>query len=388
MKKQNKCSVCGSDLFAEPLLQYKNMPAAAQYLPVEKDKGVDLTVCQCSACGLVQLNNEPVSYYREVIRAAGISDEMQAFRKAQFEGFVKKYGLEGKKIIEIGCGQGEYLSVMQKAGADAYGLEYSAGSVKVCLKKGLKVERGYIEKATDKIKNDPFAAFFILNFLEHLPNINVVLQGISNNLTDDGLGLVEVPNFDMMLKKNLFSEFIGDHLFYFTKDTLKTVLELNGFEVLECSEIWHDYIISAVVRKNPSTRPLNKLGDSLGTGKKLDLNQFYKQQEKLKKELNGYVKDRKVAVWGAGHQALAMISLADIGSKIKYVVDSAPFKQGKFTPATHIPIVAPATLESDPVDAIIVMAASYSDEVVKIIRQKFNKDLQVAILRDFGLEGS
>ncbi len=361
------------------------MPAAAQYLPDEntlkKDKGVDLTVCQCSACGLVQLSNEPVSYYREVIRAASISAEMQTFRRAQFEHFVKKYSLKNRKVVEIGCGRGEYLSIMQEVETDAYGLEYSAKSVQACVKKGLKVTKGFVEKSSDKIENAPFNAFFILNFLEHLPDLNSVLQGISNNLTDDGVGLVEVPNFDMMLKKNLFSEFIGDHLFYFTKETLKTALELNGFEVIEYNEIWHDYIISAVVsKKNSASKPV------LGQAKKLNLDQFYKQQEKLKKELNDYIKDKKVAIWGAGHQALAIMSLADLAGKIKYVVDSAPFKQGKFTPATHIPIVSPDTLESDPVDAIIVMAASYSDEVVKIIRQKYNKDLRVAILRDFGLE--
>jgi hypothetical protein len=75
-----------------------------------------------------------------------------------------------------------------------------------------------------------------------------------------------------------------------------------------------------------------------------------------------------------------------LADKIKYVVDSAPFKQNKYTPATHIPIVSPDTLDSDPVDAVIVMAASYSDEVAKIMRQRFDKNINVAILRDFGLE--
>ena len=60
------------------------MPSAAQYLPdfysLENDKGIEIKVCQCSKCGLVQLNNQPVHYYREVIRASGISNEMKKFR--------------------------------------------------------------------------------------------------------------------------------------------------------------------------------------------------------------------------------------------------------------------------------------------------------------------
>jgi threonine dehydrogenase-like Zn-dependent dehydrogenase len=94
----------------------------------------------------------------------------------------------------------------------------------------------------------------------------------------------------------------------------------------------------------------------------------------------------RVAVWGAGHQALAIIALASLGGRIRYVVDSAPFKQGRFTPATHVRIVAPETLSSDPVDAVIIMAASYSDEVAALIRQEHSKNIRIAILRDFGLE--
>ena len=99
------------------------------------------------------------------------------------------------------------------------------------------------------LENSPFDAFFILNFFEHLPNPNSTLQSLYHNLSDDGIGLIEVPNFDMILRNNLFSEFIGDHLFYFTKETLKATLERNGFEVIECEEIWYKYIISAVVKK-------------------------------------------------------------------------------------------------------------------------------------------
>lgn len=373
----NKCRVCGNKFFKEPLLRYKNMPRAAQFLPdaesLESDKGINLEVCQCSGCGLVQLSNDPVPYYKEVIRASAFSEEMKDFRMKQFNSFIRKFSLKGKKIIEIGCGRGEHLFLMQQFGVEAYGLEYSAESVMQCVKNGLKVSRGFLENSTGKLNYAPFDAFFILNFLEHLPDPNSILGGIYNNLTDGAVGLVEVPNFDMILRNKLFSEFISDHLFYFTKETLNTTLSLNGFEVIKSSEVWHDYIISAVVKKR----------------KRLDLSHFHKYQTKVQQEIEEYIsrfKDKKVAIWGAGHQALAIIALVDLADKIKYVVDSAPFKQSKHTPATHIRIVSPDTLDSDPVDAIIVMAASYSDEVARIIQQKFDRNINIAILRDFGLE--
>ena len=373
----DKCRVCGNVFFEGPLLKYENMPKAAQYLPdaasLHLDKGVDLTVCQCSACGLVQLSNDPVPYFREVIRAAGISKEMTDFRITQFGEFVEKYFLKQKKVIEIGCGRGEYLSILQNFDLDVHGLEFSEKSVNHCNANGLKVKEGFIESGNEKLSDGPFDGFLILNFFEHLPDPSTILKGIHHNLRDDAVGIIEVPNFDMILRKKLFSEFIGDHLFYFTRDTLLSTLNRNGFEVIDCRDVWYDYIISAIVRKRQP----------------LDISTFYRHQEKLKKEIVNYIdqfEDGDVAVWGAGHQAMAVISLINISDRIKYVVDSAAFKQGKFTPASHIPIVSPETLNSNPVDAIIIMAAGYSDEVAGIVRKRYNRDIHVAILRDFGLE--
>jgi 2-polyprenyl-3-methyl-5-hydroxy-6-metoxy-1,4-benzoquinol methylase len=371
------CRVCGAPLIERPLLRYENMPRAAQFLPdaaaLATERGVDLDVRQCAGCGLVQLSNDPVSYHREVVRAAAFSEEMRAFRKKQFESFAREHFLRGKKVLEIGCGRGEYLSIMAESGAEAYGLEDSAESVAHCVKNGLRAGRGYLSAASPNLEHAPFDAFCVLNFLEHMPDPGAVLRAAARNLTQSGVGLVEVPNFDMILRRRLFSEFIPDHLFYFTKDTLEFTLRLNGFEIVACEEIWHDYILSAVVRPR---RPL-------------DLSDFSRSQAELREALRRHISsfgDKKVAIWGAGHQALAVLALTGLSEKIRYVVDSAPFKQGKFTPATHVPIVAPQTLNSDPVDAVIVIAAAYSDEVARDMRKRFSPKIRIAILRDSGLE--
>lgn len=372
-----RCRACAALLYVKPLLLYTNMPGAAQHLPdvaaLATDRGQDLEVCQCSGCGLVQLSNTPVTYYRDVIRAAAVSMEMKEFRIGQFSRFIAEYGLKGKKVLEIGCGKGEFLSLMRECGADAYGIEHEPDSVAVCTDIGLKVRRGFPSSDSAKIPDAPFDAFFMLNFLEHLPDIPDVLSGISANLFEEAVGLIEVPNFDMIVDKGLFSEFIGDHLYYFTRDTLASTLTRNGFQLLECTTVWHDYILSATVRKRTP----------------LDLSGFVQMQEELTRELHQFIErfDRnRVSVWGAGHQALALLALAGLSRSIRYVVDSAPFKQGCFTPVTHIPILAPSALDTDPVDAIIVMAASYSDEVTGIIKGKYGNKIAVAIVRSHGLE--
>ena len=370
------CRICGNSFFTEPLLEYKNMPKSAQFLPdgvsIENDGGITLKIYQCSGCGLIQLSNDPVFYYKDVIRASAFSEEMKQFRIKQFRSFVKKYSLKNKKVIEVGCGRGEYLMIMRQFGVDLYGIEHYEESAAFCQKNNLNVLKGFIEDSYYVINYGPFDAFYILNFFEHLPNPSTVLRGIYNNLADNAVGLIEVPNLNMILRKKLFSEFTIDHLLYFTKESLSMALELNGFELIEINEIWYDYIISAVVKKR----------------NKLDLSSFNDHQMLIKKDIEDYINSfggKKVAIWGAGHQALAVMSLADLKDKIKCVIDSAVFKQGKYTPVTHIPIVSPDVISSETIDAVIVMAAGYSDEVVNNVKQK-NKNIKIAVLRDFGLE--
>ena len=137
--------------------------------------------------------------------------------------------------------------------------------------------------------------------------------------------------------------------------------------------MWYNYIISAVVRKRRVT----------------GLNKLKQHQFKIRDEIREFVNlydNKQVAIYGAGHQSLAVISLAEIGDKVKYVVDDATFKQDKYTPATHVPIVSKESLILDPPSAIIIMAASYSDEVAKKISKDDKITGNVVILRDFGLE--
>lgn len=88
--------------------------------------------------------------------------------------------------------------------------------------------------------------------MEHWPDISGSLHSIQNLLIDGGVGLVEVQNFDFMLKNGMYSEFTSDHIFYFSEKTLRTVLETHGFDVIEINCIWHDYILSAQVKKKPA----------------------------------------------------------------------------------------------------------------------------------------
>jgi len=372
------CRVCGRPFFTEPLFRFVGLPAVAQHFPdrdaLEHDHGTDFNVVQCSACGLVQLTCGPVAYYRDVIRAAAVSPEMAEHRRRQFADFVGTHGLHGRPVIEIGCGSGEYLCWLKEAGAEAHGLEHNEAAIDACRRQGLHVQQGFVDGKGTRIPGGPFDGFLMLSCLEHLPDVNGTLAGIRANLVPSAVGLVEVPNFDLILAERTVSEFMTDHLLYFTRETLETTLRTNGFEVLDCQATWHDYILTATVR-NRSPLPVATFAAVTATVRQ-DIDAFV-----------GRFPPRSVVVWGAGHHALAALTIHGLGDRVAYVVDSAAFKQNRFTPATHVPIRSPADLKADPgIRAVIVMGASYSDEIRRTLRNDYSPALAVAILRPAHLE--
>ena len=372
------CKCCHKTVDRQPLFRLKDMPRSAQGFPdrnhLKEDEGDELALYQCPYCGLVQLFCTPVSYYREVIRATGVSEEMKKFRKKQFQSFAEEYRLFDKKIVEFGCGNGDFLEIWKEINLpNVTGLEYGEKAVSACRNKGLNVIKGYPDSDKMLIEGGPFDAFYIMNFLEHAPNPSSFLTVIAGNLRENGVGIVEVPNSDMIIREGLYSELISDHLMYFTAETLRNLLSINGFEVIKCQVIWYDYIISAVVRKRS---PLQGKG-------------FQENYDEMNRMVSDYLKRKaetgKTAVWGAGHQAIANMAILEIRDYISYVIDSAPFKQNKYTPVSHIPIVSPDILDGGEIKTVLIMAGSYSDEISSIIRKKY-KNVQAAILRQQTIE--
>ena len=182
------CRVCKSQCYIDNLLSYSNMPCSAQGFlkleDLESDSGSDIFITQCSSCGLVQLDNVPVAYYKEVIRASAFSDEMRGFRSEQFKLWVKKYSLVNKKILEVGCGNGEYLEILSQLNVKASGIEYSKSSVEYCQQKKLNVFQGFLGDKKLTLHENSYEGFICLSFMEHWPNPNDVLNSLRNSLNE------------------------------------------------------------------------------------------------------------------------------------------------------------------------------------------------------------
>ena len=219
-----------------------------------------------------------------------------------------------------------------------------------------------------------YDAFLSFNFLEHQPDPGTMLQAIYRNLEDDAVGLITVPSFEYIMDHSSYYELIRDHIAYYTFETLTPLLERNGFLVEECEVINRD-TLSVIVRKRPQ----------------MDTDNLLECYVNLRREMEGYMKyleawNKKVAIWGASHQGFTLAATTKLGEKARYIIDSAPFKHGKFAPSSHLPIVPPDYFMDNPVDAIVITAPGYTDEIAASIRDKFGKNVEIRAMRSNHLE--
>ena len=352
---KNYCRLCGATELSL-CLTLQNAPGSVQKLltadQTQRDVAATLFIYQCDECGLVQLGDAPeMDFYDEYLMTASHSPQMRDFQREQAYGFVSEFNLVGKRIIEIGCGDGNYLQYLAEAGAIVCGIEPAQPSRQIAQARGLNVLAGYVDRRRI-IPGAPYDAFVTRQVLEHVPDPNDFLQGIRQALSSTGVGLVEVPSLEKALEDGRFYDFYHEHCSYFSVRTLRHALERNGFEVLEVSRGMNGEYLVALVRKAPAH----------------DFATLQADVELVADDLRAFIdayqlQGKRVAVWGAGGKGITVLAVAQIG-RVAYVVDSDPHKRGRFTPVRHLPIYAPGRLLSDPVDAVIVIAPTYRDEIL------------------------
>ena len=355
------CRLCAHTELATPIV-LSNSPRNIQRLftteTIMQDRSVELSVLQCKKCGFVQL--DPLledEYYEDYLMGAPHSAQMQAYQQRQAHDFVHDFDLKGKKIKEIGSGDGCYLGHLQAAGCQATGIEPSGKSRAIAIAAGHKVEDGYVT-ADRRLEDAPLDAFVTRQVLEHVPDIHGFLTGIRRNLKPNAVGLVEVPSLEKALADRRFYDFFPDHVNYFSARTLRLALELNGFEVLEVRQDMYDEYIVAYVRRfeHPSLLDIASTVHSLGN----DLRTYIDECRAL---------GRKVAMWGAGGKGLSLMASAGI-SDVDLLVDSDPVKQGLFAPITHLRVEPPEALTQQDIYTVIVTAMAYKNEILQSLREE------------------
>ncbi len=400
-----RCIICGAGL-PEPLFSADNMPAGAQVMPSPEeiaagnDRGISLSLCRCPVCGLTQFDCEPVSYYKKVIRAVGLSRTMQQLRRDDYRHLIEAYGMGGRKWIECGCGNGDFLQVLREFPVDIYATEADAGNVAAArLQLGTPLPKAedtgdpaadlrtpgaakapvppehimefFPDRADMDIPGAPFDVFLSFNFLEHQPDPVSMLRCLHRNLADGGIGLITVPSFEYILQEGRYYELVRDHIANYDLPALVYLCEYCGFEVLEKGYIGIGDTLRVVVRKSQDTSSIHELDNVQRDYFILDRN-YIRMKTLIRNHLERLrAEGRSIAMWGASHQGFTIAATTALKDEVRYIIDSAGFKQGRFSPASHLPIVSPDYYLTHPVDVILIAAPGYIREIEAAIRSRY-----------------
>ncbi len=283
------CCLCGKSTFDKVLASYSVDSASHQSFD-EEEGGVRerFNLVRCRNCGLQQVNPRPVKkhigrYYSEDYYAhtslkskkAGredsflnkwidFKDEMRILIRRRFYNYPHNYeenendvGFYRKmflwffyltyrsrldiipftgngRLLDIGCGNGRYLSTMKKLGWQVSGVEKNPKASKYAREElHLGVNTG--DLLDYKYKDKSFDAVTMWHSLEHLYEPLQTLKEIGRILNNDGLLVVAVPNIDSLVAKAFKVYWYGlqlpIHLIAFTPDSITKMLNSAGFDV-------------------------------------------------------------------------------------------------------------------------------------------------------------
>ncbi|MDH1601163.1 MULTISPECIES: bifunctional 2-polyprenyl-6-hydroxyphenol methylase/3-demethylubiquinol 3-O-methyltransferase UbiG [unclassified Empedobacter] len=144
---------------------------------------------------------------------------------------INKVG-NGKKILDYGCGVGDFLEHLQKNGYDVLGMEPNDSARKIAQSKigNEKVTSTELEHNDQK-----FDIITLWHVLEHIPNLNEIIGELKNHLTDNGVLIIAVPNhqsYDAKYYGKYWAAYdVPRHLWHFSDKSMSNLLSNFGMKI-------------------------------------------------------------------------------------------------------------------------------------------------------------
>jgi SAM-dependent methyltransferase len=331
-----------------------------------------LRLALCPSCGFITntaYKPELQSYFESYEETQGFSPRFRQFAHELAQRWVDRYDLEGKDVLEIGCGKGEFLLLMcELSGGRGVGIDPAVvfervsgpAADRVTFIKDLYDER-YAHLAGD--------AVICRHTLEHIQPVADFLRMIRRTLDSrpETVVLFELPDVLRVLRECAFWDIYYEHCSYFTPGSLARLFRATGFEVVAVELDYDDqYILVEAVPGGDARKVLSieesprAVADAVA--------QFTRNlaavQERWRTELGGIRSGGgKTAVWGSGSKGVAFLTTLGLGEEVSAVVDINPYKQGKFMAGTGHEIVAPDALRAVQPDLVVAMNPVYLDEI-------------------------
>jgi SAM-dependent methyltransferase len=333
----------------------------------------DIALGWCRKCGFVSntlFDARVHEYSTQYEETQGFSATFRAFHERLADSLIEKYDLHAKKVVEIGCGKGEFLSLLcERGGNEGIGFDPAFVPDRNPARPDLAirfVQDFYSEKYAD-VKADFFCCKMTL---EHIPDTAHFIRTVRAAVGDDPETRVffQVPDLLRVLKDVAFWDIYYEHCSYFCAGSLARVFREAGFTVLETWTDYDDQYLMITAKPAPAMDRESALEREAPALVAKGIEEFLAKQARTvnywKQQLEQIATTGKRAVvWGSGSKGVAFLTGLGLKNAIEYVVDINPYRQGKFMAGTGQEIVAPEFLKSYRPDVAIAMNPVYQGEI-------------------------
>jgi hypothetical protein len=325
-----------------PIFQNKVYPSCEEALAAETG---EVQLVQSLISGFIfnkafapQKMNYDVHYQNEQSNSNVFKDHLQSALK-----LLISFGINDKKLVEVGCGKGVFFEMMLAQGMDCWGFDPTYEGNNERIKKEL----------FDETQNGMDVDVIIMRHtLEHITHPFSFLHTIANANNYKGYLFIEVPTFDWIVSKNSFWDIFYEHCNYFTEESLCVMFDeaaSGHFFGGQYIYLWAD---------------LSKIRETIPDNVKFVSRSSLAFDRKINKYKNILNRFESFAIWGAGAKGSTFLNLLDKERQgVEYVIDINPSKQNKFIAGTGHAIFDPSILMKRPVKNILIMNENYNEEI-------------------------
>ena len=378
---QTSCPVCRSGDITT-VVEIPQVPVLCNVLWRTRDEALnapmgEISLGFCRDCGHIfnrAFDPARMHYTDEYENSLHFSPRFREYVSDVAEGLVRRYQLRGKTIMEIGCGKGDFLSLIcSLGGSRGIGFDPSCDEERVCSAGG---ERVTIVKDyySEKYAGQQADLICCRHVLEHIQAPIDFLTGLrlAGGRRPDTAYFFEVPNAVFTLRDLGIWDIIYEHCSYFSAASLAHLFNSCGFEVNDLSEGFEGQFLRIEARSAESGRTegfmYREKADVLASYVTDFAGQYADKVLKWRCEKKRSLQSGlRTVIWGGGSKGVSFLNTLDVRDWVEYVVDISPYKHGRYVPGTGQRIVPPDYLRAYQPDVIIVMNPVYLHEIRQIV---------------------
>lgn len=394
------CRFCGSsefstfaDLGMSPLVQ--SFLEARQLQAMEPFYPLHARVCH--ACFLVQLDEfvAPEQIFTEYAYFSSFADAWIEHARRYAEAMRDRLHLDRSSlVVEIASNDGYLLRHFAAAGVPVLGIEPAANVARAARDKGVRTDVSFHGRANaERLVKLHGRADLVIgnNVLAHVPDLNDFVAGMKVLMKPGGLLTMEFPHLQRLIEGNQFDTIYHEHFSYFSFSTAQRVFAAHGLSLFDVEELpthggsLRVYGRHAEDSAGPCTDRVDALRErelGLGFGDVATYRRFDEQVKASKRDILDFLiglkrRGKSIVGYGAPGKGNTLLNYCGIRTDfLDYTVDRSPYKQGRFTPGTHIPIYAPQRVRDTKPDYLLILPWNWSEEIVQ----------QMAFVRDWGCQ--